>query len=167
MKKPKWRDIAEVVGIVTIVASLVFLGIETRQTQALSRAQLSAETYSYIQSISQSLLDPMFSSVYVKMHQESPNLSPEEVVQANAFLEQVLKIAVRELELAVVHKVFIEYDQLAQEVFGLYFSNPYAKNWWRVRRDSLHPFLVRSLGPLIDSVPNQAGRATILDPSIQ
>jgi hypothetical protein len=41
MQKTHWKDIAEVVGIAAIVASLVFVGLELRQTQNA----LMASTY--------------------------------------------------------------------------------------------------------------------------
>ena len=34
MQKTHWKDIAEVVGIAAIVASLVFVGLELRQTKS-------------------------------------------------------------------------------------------------------------------------------------
>lgn len=42
MRKTDWKDIAELVGIVAIVASLVFVGIQLRQDRTLARAELAA-----------------------------------------------------------------------------------------------------------------------------
>ncbi len=41
MKTSNWKDIAELIGIAAIVASLVFVGLELRQTQT----SLVASTY--------------------------------------------------------------------------------------------------------------------------
>lgn len=38
MNKPSWKDIAELVGIAAIVASLVFVGVQIRQEAAATRS---------------------------------------------------------------------------------------------------------------------------------
>ena len=38
MKKLKWRDIAEIVGHVAIVASLIFVGLQLMQSQDIAIA---------------------------------------------------------------------------------------------------------------------------------
>ena len=42
MSKTGWKDIAELIGIAAIVASLVFVGLELRQTQQVTRLDSSA-----------------------------------------------------------------------------------------------------------------------------
>ena len=46
MKKADWKDIAELIGIASIVASLVFVGLEMRQARhlALADGQMTAST---------------------------------------------------------------------------------------------------------------------------
>ena len=39
MRTTNWKDIAELVGIAAIVASLIFVGLQMKQTQALALAE--------------------------------------------------------------------------------------------------------------------------------
>ena len=45
MKKYEWKDIAELVGIVAIVASLVFVGLQMRQEQVIALSELTASIH--------------------------------------------------------------------------------------------------------------------------
>lgn len=55
MKSPHWKDVAELVGIAAIVASLIFVGLQMKQSQEIAiaaqyheRAALAAEMFSNI-----------------------------------------------------------------------------------------------------------------------
>ena len=41
MNKTSWRDVAELVGIVAIVGSLLFVGLQLRQEQAIASAEIN------------------------------------------------------------------------------------------------------------------------------
>lgn len=43
LKASNWKDVAELLGIVAIVASLVFVGLQIRQDRAIAEAQVFAE----------------------------------------------------------------------------------------------------------------------------
>jgi hypothetical protein len=43
MTRDKWRDILEIIGIVSIVASLVFVGLQISQEQTMNRYQADAD----------------------------------------------------------------------------------------------------------------------------
>ena len=43
MKSTNWKDIAELIGIAAIVASLLFVGLQMRQEQAIASSQLWSE----------------------------------------------------------------------------------------------------------------------------
>ena len=42
MKTSNWRESAELIGIVAIIASLIFLGLQIRQTQAIATSEMNA-----------------------------------------------------------------------------------------------------------------------------
>jgi hypothetical protein len=48
MKKSDWKDIAELVGIAAIVASLVFVGLQMRQDQRLTETQVFVDSESVV-----------------------------------------------------------------------------------------------------------------------
>jgi len=43
MKKTDWKDIAELVGIAAIVASLIFVGVQVQQDRQIAQAQAAAD----------------------------------------------------------------------------------------------------------------------------
>ncbi len=43
MKEANWKDLAELVGIAAIVASLIFVGFQLKQERAIARAELQAQ----------------------------------------------------------------------------------------------------------------------------
>jgi hypothetical protein len=43
MKTPNWKEVAELVGIVAIVLSLLFVGTQIRQEQNIALAQIFAD----------------------------------------------------------------------------------------------------------------------------
>jgi len=44
MRETNWKDIAELIGIAAIVASLVFVGMQMRQDQQIAKAQIYTES---------------------------------------------------------------------------------------------------------------------------
>ncbi len=67
MQKTHWKDIVEVVGIAAIVASLIFVGLEMRQTRAIALAatyQTQADSEMYMMSFIQ---QPHILPVFIKM----------------------------------------------------------------------------------------------------
>lgn len=43
MKSPGWKETVEVIGITAIVASLIFVGLELRQAQAVATSEMAAK----------------------------------------------------------------------------------------------------------------------------
>lgn len=46
MRKTNWKDIAELIGIVSIVASLIFVGLQMQQAEDIAMAELNASDVS-------------------------------------------------------------------------------------------------------------------------
>ena len=43
MRRVQWKDLAEAIGFVALIASLVFVGLQIRQDQKIARLQIAAE----------------------------------------------------------------------------------------------------------------------------
>ena len=57
MKEVSWRNIAELIGIAAIVASLIFVGLQMRQTQTLAAGEAFAITGATRVSVDQAIID--------------------------------------------------------------------------------------------------------------
>jgi hypothetical protein len=71
MKNSDWKDIAELIGIVAIVASLVFVGLQLKQSQDIAiagqyaeRASESTETWTFVAE------HPVLLSNFGRLHRE-------------------------------------------------------------------------------------------------
>ena len=67
MNERRSKDIFEVVGMLAIVASLIFLGFQVRQDHAIARAELNALLVEGSQALLEIRTRPEFSRTWVKM----------------------------------------------------------------------------------------------------
>ena len=80
MTQPGWKDIAEAVGVIAIVASLLFVGLQLQQDRQLTRAELGSFAMEYSSSVSFGMSDPGVAYVWAKMLDNPQNLSSAEMV---------------------------------------------------------------------------------------
>ena len=62
MKFAQWNEIAELVGIVAIVASLVFVGLQMRQDHVFARSDLGAGSFESLASLRQAMISDEFAA---------------------------------------------------------------------------------------------------------
>jgi hypothetical protein len=149
LKKSNWKDIAELIGLGAIVASLVFVGLQMRQEQIIARAELGSSTFDHLKSIDESLRDPSFTDTYAKMVRNETNLSYDERIALNAFLNQVASVMMRECYLVYVG-VFPDCMLIADRLIPTHFGNSYAKVYWHMANGSYPQPVVELLTPIID-----------------
>lgn len=82
MKSTNWKDIAELVGITAIVASLIFVGLQMKQSQDIAIASTGqARTAIAVEFITTMTSDLVIRSALTKQRQgDSDSMSPEERV---------------------------------------------------------------------------------------
>jgi len=131
MPKFNWRALGEMVGLLSVVASLLFVGFQMKQDQTLARSELASDGFNGMSQIAQVLTEPEFAAIYAKMLKEPQKLSIEEMIQVNAFLTQVSDLVARECYLTE-RGVYVECDNLVRDTIRRYFGNAYAQAWWRV-----------------------------------
>jgi len=130
MSSVGWKEIAEFVGIIAIVASLLFVGIELQQDRQLARAELGSNANEFMGLVDLSMSDPSVGGVWAKMLESPQDLSVAEMVQVNGILRSAYSMMLRECYL-VVMDVFSECRVLVGVVANNYFANEYAQAWWR------------------------------------
>jgi len=129
MKSVNWKDIVEAVGVLAIVASLVFVGLQIKQDQVIARATLGSETAERIEPIWLMLADADFARTYAKMLDHPNDLSVDEMIQVDGFLSQLLNVMERECYL-VQQGVFAECENVIKRIVRRYFGSRYAQSWW-------------------------------------
>ena len=81
MKVGNWKGGFEAIGLIAIVASLVFVGFQLRQDQLIARSELTSDSFHLMIAMNQSLIGPEFASTYAKMLDRPEGLSLDEMVQ--------------------------------------------------------------------------------------
>lgn len=128
MKFGYWKDAFEAIGLVAIVASLVFVGFQLRQDQMIARAELTSNSFELMIALHQKMLDPEFASTFAKMLDRSEDLSLQEMVQIDSLLGAVRTLYIRECYLQA-RGIFVECEAIVQETVEKYFGNWYAQSW--------------------------------------
>lgn len=153
MKTVGWKDIAELIGITAIVASLIFVGLEMRQQQVLARAELGSQSFEYMTSIRQAFSDPAFAGTYVKMLENPGELTNAETASLNGFYHELIQLVERDCYLVGLG-VFSECTNTLNRFYPEYFGNQFAKNWWRSTRGIYRAGLVERISPVIEQLDN-------------
>jgi len=78
MKFKEWNEIAELVGIAAIVASLVFVGLQMRQEHIIARSELGAGSFEGFSSLRQEMTGSEFAATYAKMLEQPGQLTTME-----------------------------------------------------------------------------------------
>ena len=125
-----WKDAAESVGIITIVASLIFVGMQMRQDRLLARAAMGAGSFESLASLRIELTNPEFASTYAKALERPEQLTTAERLQVNAYLDAFTYMVVRDCYLKE-REVFVECEIIVREYGPIFFGNRYAQSWWQ------------------------------------
>ena len=133
MKNADWKDIAELIGIVAIVASLVFVGLQMQQDRVHARAELGADSFSNLATLSLELSSDEFAATIAKAIERPDALTAAEKLQVNAYLEAFTYLVLRDCYL-VEREVFVECDIIVREYGPRFFGNHYAQSWWRLQK---------------------------------
>ena len=129
MKSAHWKDIAELIGLAAIVASLVFVGMQMRQDRVLARSELGAGSFETLASLRLELTSPEFAATYAKVLERPDQLTTAEKLQINGYLDAVKLLIIRECYLKE-RGVFTECEVIVREYGPFFFGNRYAQAWW-------------------------------------
>ena len=140
MKFREWNEIAELVGIAAIVASLVFVGLQMRQDHVFARSELGAGSFESLASLRQEMMAPEFAATYAKMLEQPGQLTTAEQLQVNAYLDAAKLLIIRECYL-VERGIFTECTVIVREYGPYFFGNSYAQSWWRLQSPKSLEFL--------------------------
>ncbi len=125
--------LAEIISIVSVVGSLVFVGFQLNQTRLLTRADMGADSMEIMAAFDADMSHPELAAVFAKMIDDPDSLSFEERIRVNSRLNQVVNFWIREEYLRRL-SVFEESHEIADHYAALVFGNRYAQDWWTNNR---------------------------------
>ena len=133
MKDTNWKDVAELIGIVAIVASLVFVGMQMQQDRVHARAELGADSFSNLATLSIELTSTEFATTFANAIERPEELTTAEKLQVNGYLEAFTYLVIRDCYLKE-RGVFVECEIIVREYGQRFFGNHYAQSWWKSQR---------------------------------
>ena len=140
MKFKEWNEIAELIGMAAVVASLVFVGLQMRQDHVIARSELAAGSFESLASLRKDMTGPEIAATYAKMLEQPAQLTTAEQLQVNAYLDAVKFLIIRECYL-VEREIFTECSIFVREYGPLFFGSRYAQTWWRFQSPQELSFL--------------------------
>ena len=140
MNRRKWKDLAEAIGFTAIIASLVFVGIETRNSTKQSELNTQALEISAYQALMAnideinmlSLESPQAAATMTKIWASEPE--DAEQFQMN----RMLYILFRHGDLAyfMYERGAIDKDRLDSALAPLPIGTKVAKDFWAIRKNA-------------------------------
>ena len=125
-----WRELLEATGLLAIVASLIFVGLQIRQEHLIARVEVLAGTAERSAEILEIRTRPEFSRTWAKMLERPKELSAAEIVQIDSFLRIAKESFYRECVLEELGLI-PDCRAFAGSHVLYYFGNSHAKNWWK------------------------------------
>lgn len=125
------KELFEGIGLVAIVASLVFVGFQLRQDRIIARAELTSESFQFISAIQEDLTSNDIARVFAKMLEQPENLTLEEKIQIDNLFRRVTAAYRRECYL-MSRGVLAECEEIIQATAWQFFGNAYGQSWYRL-----------------------------------
>jgi hypothetical protein len=139
MIERRWRDAFELLGLVAIVASLVFVGMEIQQERDLARSDLAAQSFENTATFHLTMTSPDFARTYAKVLENPGNLTIDEKLQIDGYLRAVVALIRRECYLTE-RDVFSECREIVRSLGKSVFGNRYAQAWWKLNKPHARPY---------------------------
>jgi hypothetical protein len=133
MKTNSWRESAELIGILAIVASLIFLGLQIRQTQAIATSDMNASALLTTLEESNAIIEN--AEVWAKGNAGEDLSAVEEVIFERLVLnfnDRYYFPVQQQLELGLEDTAALDVATYA----GFLFENPGALRVWRAHESS-------------------------------
>ncbi len=164
MKSTNWKDIAELAGIAAIVASLVFVGIETRNsTQQAILTNRALEIAAY-----QELMDNIAEMNLMQMQDAALAAlmlkdiqSPEELTELERFqMSRVYFLRLRHGDIAFFQyeRGAIDESRLRSALHILRLGSPEMKAFWKRNKNNFVEAYRVYIDNLIDEIETESAR---------
>jgi hypothetical protein len=151
MKKSDWKDTAELIGIAAIVASLMFVGLEMRQTQVIARATLYQMRSDSAQAIRQSLIFP--ESLQSAILKGMSDLTAIERVSLNSAISMTFDHFENSHNLYLLGMLPQEQWESDKAILrDLFSDNPFAVNRWNNNKHTYRLSFVTEMDAILRSL---------------
>ena len=134
----KWKEIAELTGLVAILVGMFFVYTEIQQNSTIARAELSAANFQRLAELRDKLLDTEFSDMYEKGVRTPEALNASERQVLKQYYGSFIWVLVAEYQNYNLG-IFAEYDQMGRILARQQFHRGYGRAYWNAVKDRLDP----------------------------
>jgi len=158
MQTTNGKDIAELVGIVAIVASLIFVGLEMRQTRSIALAatyQTRADSEMFLMSYIQ---QPDIRRVWIKVENDEVLSQDDEWILVGSLN---IRFAYLENIHFQMENGMLSGETLNGHLLGIspMFAEPPFVEWWESGRDGWRPSFSRYVDEFIERIDRDNRRS--------
>ena len=153
MQASKSRDWLQLAGLAGVIAGLLLVAFEMRQTNRFAEAEAIRADYSGWDEILIAGFESDFYDVYAKSFENPESLSFAEIMRMEAWLSAIMQQYDRQV---VMHELGLDpTDTVAMMLrgFDFYFGNQFGRTWFSENKDWLRPELVEAIEREIESRP--------------
>ena len=119
-----------------VILGIVFLVLEMRQTSAIATAQVRLDYSAGWRSVDESRQDESFAKILTKSMESPEDLSLTELIRLDAYYSGILDQLLSAQTTRTTGLVDGEFSEVANTIGSIYFSDAFARAWWRqVRSD--------------------------------
>lgn len=130
----KARDFLEGLGTLAVVGGLLLVAYQINQSTVLSRAQLNSDASGRFQDMYASLQSENFALVYAKSLLEPSELTLAELKELDGHYNRIVDQLIMDRFFFQLGIFKVEPREFIAQWVPSYFSNQFAKSWWKVNR---------------------------------
>jgi hypothetical protein len=133
-----WKNVIEYAGMAALIVGLFLVYEELSQAGTIARAELSAESARLLEALNVQERDPGFASILVKSQRNPEELTVEERIQLNAYLESAVATFGRE-KFYYDLGIFESWKEFPQILGPRFFGTRYGRAYWDIRKSLFFP----------------------------
>ena len=133
MPRANWKEIAELLGIAAIVASLIFVGVQLRQEQLIARTEMASVSAEIKLQINDKISEPEVAAAFAKMLSTPSELSVVEKIHLHGLMWMVIEAFKRDCFIKD-RGIFEECEEQIQSLAPFYFGNEFSQRWWKLNK---------------------------------
>ena len=147
--------VAEIAGVIVVIASLIYVGVQIKQNTAIARATIVHETSVFYSRFYELLArDADLTDIYRRGIQ-GKELSDIEVLRFESLLEVYMAI-LEDLDHQYKANLYFDEDddvdllEFMAPSYKAFLSSPIARTWWmRVAKDSTNPSMYKKMSGIM------------------
>ena len=148
MKKTDWKSIAELIGIAAIVASLIFVGMQMRQTHEIALATLYQMRSDATRELRNASLDPSRMHELLFYSSADAELSEGDMRSYGLWLGTLLSHFENSHYLFSLGYLPVEHWEGNKRQIVVFLQEPRASSWWNENKENFRASFVAEVEAL-------------------